>query len=224
MLATCAAQARDGRSVRRQLLDEELERLSPVMRGRVLEIGNGRRGRRGKFQPPIAESDRWVYLDLQTDRTPHVRADAQLLPFGSQSFDTLICLEMLEYVAMPSLAIQEMYRVLRCHGSLILSVPFVHHPDAVTDYWRFTAYGTANLLRSAGLEVTHVSEQGRTVAAMMDMLRTVPTPSLWPRRIVKWATSPVCAALLALDGRGDGQTAGLSGLTTGYVVVAKKTA
>ncbi len=44
-------------SVRRRLLDEDLESIKEHLRGRVLEIGNGQTGRRGRFQPPFDNAE-----------------------------------------------------------------------------------------------------------------------------------------------------------------------
>jgi SAM-dependent methyltransferase len=53
-----------------------------------------------------------------------VRGDACALPFGDQSFDLVVCLEVLEHLPEPARALRELRRVSRA-GSL-LSVP--HEP------------------------------------------------------------------------------------------------
>jgi SAM-dependent methyltransferase len=68
------------------------------------------------------------------------------------SFDCVICLEVLEHVANPFAAANELLRILRPGGALFLTVPFLHgyhgHPesasashDSFPDYWRFTHQG-----------------------------------------------------------------------------------
>lgn len=53
-----------------------------------------------------------------------VRGDACELPFGDQSFDLVVCLEVLEHLPEPGRALRELRRVAR--GGCLLSVP--HEP------------------------------------------------------------------------------------------------
>jgi len=53
-----------------------------------------------------------------------VRGDACELPFGDQSFDLVVCLEVLEHLPEPVRALRELRRVAR--GGCLLSVP--HEP------------------------------------------------------------------------------------------------
>jgi SAM-dependent methyltransferase len=53
-----------------------------------------------------------------------VRGDACALPFGGQSFDLVVCLEVLEHLPEPARALRELRRVTR--AGCLLSVP--HEP------------------------------------------------------------------------------------------------
>ena len=53
-----------------------------------------------------------------------VRGDACALPFGGQSFDLVVCLEVLEHLPEPARALRELRRVAR--SGCLLSVP--HEP------------------------------------------------------------------------------------------------
>lgn len=52
-----------------------------------------------------------------------VRLDIHELPFDDESFDCVICTEVLEHVYSPYKALDEIHRILKPKGSLILSVP-----------------------------------------------------------------------------------------------------
>lgn len=81
-------------------------------------------------------------LDIDAARNPDVVGDAERLPFGDDSYEIVICSEVLEHIRHPEKAISEMRRVLRPGGTLVLTTRFafpVH--DAPADYWRFTPYG-----------------------------------------------------------------------------------
>jgi SAM-dependent methyltransferase len=161
-------------------------------------------------------------VDVNVQAVPHVGADVMSLPFGDQTFDTVICLEVLEYVPSPEAALAEMSRVLRKGGGLILSAPFNTRPDTVTDFWRFTAPGLRHLATSAGLEVTRVREQGAAVSALLHMCRSLNRGSTWRRRLVAWITTPAFRMLLRWDESHSTAVSAIGGYTTGYVLVARK--
>jgi SAM-dependent methyltransferase len=93
---------------------------------------------------------------------PHndVQADAHFLPFRDTTFEVIVCTEVLEHVHTPSQALAEMRRVLKPGGTLVLTTPFaypIHH--APCDYYRFTRYGLAHLLRDWDVEVLEESTE-----------------------------------------------------------------
>ena len=52
-----------------------------------------------------------------------VEGDIESMPFGNESFATVVCTEVLEHVPSPESALSEIHRVLRPGGVLIGSVP-----------------------------------------------------------------------------------------------------
>jgi SAM-dependent methyltransferase len=51
-------------------------------------------------------------------------ADAYHLPFSSSSFDLVLLLEVIEHLATPQKVLEEVHRVLKSKGKIILSVPY----------------------------------------------------------------------------------------------------
>jgi SAM-dependent methyltransferase len=90
-------------------------------------------------------------MDLGEDNCD-LDLDICAIDLPDASFDCVICLEVLEHVANPFAAANELLRILRPGGALFLTVPFLHgyhgHPesgsaahDSFPDYWRFTHQG-----------------------------------------------------------------------------------
>lgn len=213
-------------SLRRKLLDRDLERTGGEMTGRVLEIGNGRTGRRGRFQPPTRGVERWVYLDADDRRMPHIRGNVGRLPLAAGSFDTVVCLEVLEYVPEPAVALREIHRALRPNGILVLSTPFVHRVDAANDYWRFTEPGLRRLLQAteSPFDVLRCEPQGSALISAAGVLKyAISSQAGWPRLLTATLAVPFLVALINLDARVRRQPA-LSRFTTGYLVVARRSA
>jgi SAM-dependent methyltransferase len=74
--------------------------------------------------------------------------DAHHLPFAPGSFDLIISTEMLEHTAEPQRIVDEIRRVLRPGGRLLLTTRFIFPlHDVPGDYFRFTNYGLAHLFR-----------------------------------------------------------------------------
>ena len=88
-------------------------------------------------------------LDISKRKGVDLVGDAHSLPFFGSSFSVVISTEMLEHVRNPQLVIDEIQRVLKPGGKLILTTRFlfpIH--DAPNDFFRFTKYGLAYLFRA----------------------------------------------------------------------------
>jgi SAM-dependent methyltransferase len=210
-------------SVRRRHLDRDLDTVSATIRGQVLEIGCGRSGRRGRFRPPTDGIETWVLLDRDPRRRPHVCADALALPFPPSAFDTVVCLEVLEYAWEPAKVVSEMGRVLRPGGSLVLSTPFLHRADTPGDYWRFTEPALQRLVHEAGFNVTRCEAQGHALGVAASILRyAVSVQPNVTRRLLSVLLRPFFGALLWGDQILSRRHPELATFSTGYLVTASK--
>lgn len=85
---------------------------------RVLEVGAGL-GIAGLY----VEGLRLTSTDLHREPWLHAVADAMRLPFRGESFDAVVCLNMLHHLPHPRQCIEEMVRVLRAGGLLLIAEP-----------------------------------------------------------------------------------------------------
>lgn len=79
-----------------------------------------------------------------------VVADAENLSkaISDEAYEIVLCLSVLEHTMHPQQAINEIWRILKKEGLLILSVPFIMPLHEVPeDYWRFTKYGLKQLVQ-----------------------------------------------------------------------------
>jgi SAM-dependent methyltransferase len=80
-------------------------------------------------------------------------ADLERIPMATGSMDACVNIVTLEHVRRPHLVLEEMARVLRPGGKLLLVAPMeweVH--QAPHDYFRYTVHGLRHLLGEAGFE------------------------------------------------------------------------
>ena len=66
--------------------------------------------------------------------------NAHDLPFDADTFDNVLCLEMLEHDTDFFRSVSEMKRVLKPGGRLVITTRGIYFPkhDHPSDYWRFT--------------------------------------------------------------------------------------
>lgn len=91
----------------------------------------------------------YVGLDMRRGKNVNILGKANYLPFKSNSFQNVLCLETLEHDSKFWESIPEMIRVLKPGGRFVLTVPSFfmgphYYPD---DYWRFTESSVKELLR-----------------------------------------------------------------------------
>jgi len=209
----------DFRSYRRKLLDEDLERAKKYMKGKVLDLGGGRR--RGEFKEP--EDTTWIVLDMNSEFQPTVLGDAHRLPFKDDIFNGVKCTELLEHVEYPEKVIKEVARVLKPSGVLILSMPFNFpiHADPY-DFQRFTDYKLKKMLEN-NFEIILMKKQGLFFTVLGNMLKQAITNMKSRFKQIFYLTFPLLDLLVKFDNLVFVKNSKyLSSFTTGFFVVARK--
>jgi SAM-dependent methyltransferase len=158
------------RSYRRMLLDEDLERSREFINGIVLDVGGKAKGKEGQFHPSASDRTRWIYLNINERTQPDVIGDAEFLPFRAEGLDSVVCTEVLEHCEYPQKVIDELYRVLREKGHLIISVPFICpiHADPF-DFNRFTDRKLCSMLKR--FKIIELKKQGYYFTVLADMIK-----------------------------------------------------
>jgi SAM-dependent methyltransferase len=112
---------------------------------RALDAGCGRWGVLGRFQERVGlavgvDAD---FPSLRENRILPLRAQARLeaLPFPARTFDLILCTWVIEHLPEPRAAFQEIARVLKPGGHLLLLTPNARHPlvalgRAIPSRWR----------------------------------------------------------------------------------------
>ena len=149
------------------LLMEQMRGVAPRASGRLLDVGCGNKPYEHLFRPFITE-----YIGVEHEGTfsatsashtagPDVFYDGASLPFEDASFDTVLSVQVLEHTSDPQHLLDEMSRVLRPDGLLILNAPFSFRlHEEPHDYFRYTPHGLRVMCQRARLEVIGVQRQG----------------------------------------------------------------
>jgi ubiquinone/menaquinone biosynthesis C-methylase UbiE len=136
-------------------------------------------------------------LDIDPSKNSDVVGDAHALPFKDGSFEVVVCSEMLEHANNPQTVIEEIRRVLKTDGLVVLTTRFafpIH--DAPNDYWRFTPYGLRRLFSE--FDVIEVTTDGRSFHTIAVLLQRILFQTNLPR-IIKGLLYPMIIILPHLD-------------------------
>ena len=126
------------------------------LKGKILEVGS--RDINGNVRHLFQD---YIGMDFISGKNVDVLATSWQIPFKSDCFDNVLCLEMLEHDMMFWFSVPEMIRVLKPKGKFVVSVPgmfMFHHPNPI-DYWRFNVHSIKFLMKE--LEDVHVKEDPR---------------------------------------------------------------
>ena len=160
-------------SLRRGYIDnfflESVKALSPERL--VLDIGGKKKNKRGTFNIENY-SIKVLYANITPKDVPDVLTDAHHLPFKNQSFDAVICAEVLEHVREPVVVMKEVYRVLNGEGVFLATVPFLvaFHADP-WDYGRYTETFWKTYLAEIGFINIVIEKQGLFWSVLFDICR-----------------------------------------------------
>jgi SAM-dependent methyltransferase len=172
---------------------------------------------------------RRVALDIRRGQGVAVVGDALDLCFAEATFDTVLCTEVLEHLPDPQRGIDEMLRVLRDGGTLLLTTRFlfpIH--DAPGDYFRYTRFGLQHLLRRfEDVEIVEEADAMGTLAILVQRLGIQAETLGWrPLRIVWHLLARLVGRLGFLISAQYGDSRGTpiahAVMTSGYYVRARR--
>ncbi len=132
--------------------------LQKHCKGRCLDAGAGRMAYRETIESVTSE---YIPMDIKPRKGLHVAGSVLDIPWQENTFDSILCMQVLEHVPEPQKAVIEFHRCLKPGGVLILSVPhlaYLHNEPH--DYFRYTKHGIRFLLEQTGFTVDTIVPAG----------------------------------------------------------------
>ena len=127
----------------------------------ILDVGSGSTEEQHFNQLLERNGARVHRCDLAARSGIDYRADLHHMPVRENSYDLILCTQVLQYVQDPRLVCAELCRILKPGGHLFLTAPQSSHLDAPPHhYFHFTSYGLRFLLQDGGVEVLRLEPQG----------------------------------------------------------------
>jgi SAM-dependent methyltransferase len=210
---TCSLPRSDASYLTTLMIEASLGQITDKIHGKLLDVGCGRKPYRNTY---FSTATTYTGVDYLTDRSdPDIVASAVDLPLSDQSFDTVVSTELLEHVSNPLRALQEMYRVLKPGGYLVLTTPMYWPRHEIPhDFFRYPYDGLLHLIKESGFELTRMFNRGNSYAFVGQVIQHALATFL-RTRFLRAATNSFflwCDRHHAYDA-----------VTLGWTVVAKRT-
>jgi SAM-dependent methyltransferase len=112
----------------------------------------------------------YLAVDFTSRASLDLIADARVLPIRDQSIDLVVCFEVLQHIAEYYTVLDEIRRVLRPGGLLVIGFPFIYGECGVVDFRRWTVAGMAQELESRGLRLVSAARCGGVLYVITNIL------------------------------------------------------
>lgn len=180
----------------RKGLVKVISEFSPLLTGRLLDVGCGSKPYRSLF---VVEDYIGLDIDSEVARKRGVADfyyDGNTFPFVDASFDSILCNQVLEHVFNPDEFLGEIVRVLKPGGKLLLTVPFVwDEHEQPNDYARYSSFGLRALLEKQGIKIIQHKKIGADASILFQLINAYlfKITQDWPRVFILLLTATVMA-------------------------------
>ncbi len=121
-----------------------------------------------------------------------VIGNLEALPMLDDSFDCVICSQVLEHMSEPEQVLRELHRTLKPGGKILLSAPQEWYMHQIPyDFYRFTRYGLEHLFNKVGFQIESIESIGgyfRLLSFNLCYLKYFIFPPIksLPLKIIRW--------------------------------------
>ena len=142
-------------------LFKSISEIAPKLNGNILDFGCGSK----PYELLFKNAESYIGIDLEVSGHNHKESkvdffyDGKTIPFNSEEFDIIVCFEVLEHVFNLEEVLNEMRRVLKPGGQLLISLPFAWDEHEIPyDFARYTSFGIKHILIKNGFEIEELKK------------------------------------------------------------------
>jgi SAM-dependent methyltransferase len=124
----------------------------------------------------LFDVDEYVGVDYENEGHPHINEhidvfyNGKQLPFDDAHFDSVLCSEVFEHVFNLPDVLQEINRVLKINGTLLITCPFAWNEHEVPfDYARYTQFALQDMLAKHNFEILQFTKAGNFVTTIVQL-------------------------------------------------------
>lgn len=189
----------------------------------ILDVGCGLK----PYQPYFRNVDMYIGIDkailTENLKANDVSAVAEGIPFRDDSFNIVVCTQVLEHMTFPEKGLKEMHRVVKTKGKLIISTHGIWVEGHETpDLWRWTAEGLRRMLCLSGFRIQEVYSMDPLTSLFQLMLLYVPNNKI-SKHIVYPCLNVVAKMLIRLFSNSSIILRKATKLHVVHIIVASKT-
>lgn len=156
----------------RRGLVKAIEENAHELQGNLLDVGCG-----SKPYAKLFNVEKYIGLDTDSSGHNHINEnidvyfDGEIFPFEDNTFQSVLCNQVLEHVFKPDLLISEIFRVLKPGGICLLTVPFLwDEHEQPFDYARYSSFGLKYLFEKNGFKVIRYQKINTDLSVLTQML------------------------------------------------------
>ena len=143
------------------------------LKGKILDFGCGAKPYKSLFINAVE----YIGLDIENEGHSHekeeidVYYDGKIIPFENEHFDSIFSSEVFEHVFDIDPILDEINRVLKPGGKILISLPFAWNEHEIpNDFGRYTSFGIIHLLEKHGFEIIRLTKSGHFAAVLAQFI------------------------------------------------------
>lgn len=156
----------------RKNLYRNIKYFSKYLNGKLMDFGCGAK----PYEKLFVNCTKYVGVDIEVSGHNHanenidVYYDGVTLPFKDGEFDSAFSSEVFEHVNNIGSILDEINRVLKKGGRMLVSTPFLWNEHEIPyDYYRYTSYGITKLLEEHGFKILKLKKSTSYVEMIFQM-------------------------------------------------------
>ena len=140
------------------LIERSIALLAPALNGRLIDVGCGQQPYRTYYE----KRTQITACDFDTKRgNVDFACAAHDIPVPGESFQSVLCTEVLEHVPDPLAVWKEFGRILCPQGHVLLTTPLYWPPHELPyDFYRYPEQGLRHLAETAGFRIKEILPRG----------------------------------------------------------------
>lgn len=142
-------------------------------KGRLLDLGCGNVPLFEVYRNFVKENIcvDWAHTLHKNKYIDHECDLSRKLPLADASFDTIILSDVLEHIPEPANLWQEMFRLLKPQGKVLMNVPFYYWlHETPHDYYRYTEHALRRFAKMTGFDVLLIATIGGVPEIVTDIV------------------------------------------------------
>ena len=157
----------------RKGLFKHISEMAPSLYGDIMDFGCGSK----PYESLFTNGRSYVGVDIDDRGHPHanemidIHYDGITVPIPDESKDAIFTSEVFEHVDNLSVIIEELHRILKPNGKILVTVPFVFMEHEMPyDFRRFSINGLTYFLQNSGFDILEVRKSTKDIETLTQCL------------------------------------------------------